>query len=198
LLVLGAFGPAQHYQIVGPNWLDTDLLDSAARVPPNTTREQIVPMLRTMLEQRFHMAAHREPREMPAAELVEAKAAVRLKKAPDTWAPICGHLSAGDLDNGCAVWSYSGSGFTFNGVARIETLVSALSLHLGKPVRDATGLTGFYEFKLAFVPDRATETEFGVPLEKALSSQLGLKLQSGKSRVDMIVIDHIDRDPTGN
>ena len=151
-----------------------------------------------MLEQRFQMAAHREIREVPAAEIVEAKGGIRLKKAPDGWSRTCDRPTVEDIDNGCAVLSYSDGGFTFNGVARIEELATGLSMNLHKPVRNATGLTGLYQFKLAFIPDGATETEFGVPLEKALSSQLGLRLQSGRSPVDMIVIDHIDRDPTGN
>jgi uncharacterized protein (TIGR03435 family) len=195
-LVMGAFGAVQRYQIAGPDWLDSDLVDFAAKVPPNTTREQIGPMLRGMLQQYFHMATHRETREMTVAELVQAKGGAKLKPTPA--AQACDLHGPEDTDAACAVFSYTETGFSFKGIAPMKTLVSALSMQQGKAVTDATGLTGQYKFNLAFVPDGVTETEFGVPLDKALPSQLGLRLESKKGPVDMVVIDHIDRDPTGN
>jgi uncharacterized protein (TIGR03435 family) len=76
---------------------------------------------------------------------------------------------------------------------------------LGRVVTDKTGLTGLYDFSLSYKPD---EIEFGpnglpiappstVPsspsLTTALQEQLGLRLESTKGPVEVIVIDHVER-----
>jgi uncharacterized protein (TIGR03435 family) len=76
-------------------------------------------------------------------------------------------------------------------------------------VLDKTGLTGAYDFTLEWVPDTATTsspdvrntvTLPGIPvasLFSALEQQLGLKLEPGKSPIEIMVIDHVER-PSGN
>jgi bla regulator protein BlaR1 len=103
--------------------------------------------------------------------------------------------------------------------ARMQT-VAALLHHLeeiGLPVVDKTGLTGMYDFNLTFVrktvsvgPPAATEPPsgqagvLGAPsdpapdLFAALESQLGLKLESAKGPVEVLVVDHVNRVPTEN
>jgi uncharacterized protein (TIGR03435 family) len=84
---------------------------------------------------------------------------------------------------------------------------------LGHPVSDKTELKGVYDFKLQFTPDdRLQSTSPLAPnarlpeppadsnapsLFDALQEQLGLKLESGKGPVEIIVIDHVER-PSGN
>lgn len=94
-------------------------------------------------------------------------------------------------------------------------LAHALSALVGRSVDDKTGLTGNYDFSLKWTPDQgstpmvgpagggpppqndASVDPNGPTLFTALEEQLGLKLQSEKSKVDVIVIDHIDL-PTEN
>ena len=74
---------------------------------------------------------------------------------------------------------------------------------------DKTGLTGKYDFTLQWTPDdsqapSAFPPGMGQPpdpagpsLFTAIQEQLGLKLESGKGPVEIIVIDHVER-PSGN
>ena len=97
----------------------------------------------------------------------------------------------------------------------IGFLAHALSNFVGRTVVDKTGLTGNYDFSLKWTPDEnsipsagpagggpppqgdAPVDPNGPTLFTALEEQLGLKLQSEKGKVDVIVIDHIDL-PTEN
>jgi bla regulator protein blaR1 len=72
---------------------------------------------------------------------------------------------------------------------------------LGKPVVDRTGLTGTYDFTVTFSPDatraanagRSDPEAPGVAFMDAVREQLGIKLESSKAPVQMLVIDHIER-----
>jgi uncharacterized protein (TIGR03435 family) len=87
-----------------------------------------------------------------------------------------------------------------------------LSVSLGCPVLDMTGLTGKYDFKLEWTPDDSPALPGGSPngqpplpppdssgpsIFTAIQEQLGLKLVAGKGPVEIIVIDHVER-PSGN
>jgi uncharacterized protein (TIGR03435 family) len=97
----------------------------------------------------------------------------------------------------------------------MEFLAHALSGLVGRSVVDKTGLTGSYDYSLNWTPDQSSMPTMGpagggpppqgdAPVDPngptlftALEEQLGLKLQSEKGKVDVIVIDHIDL-PTEN
>ena len=96
----------------------------------------------------------------------------------------------------------------------IRWLADTLSGLLEKPVADETGLTGRYDFSLQFTADqapRATAPEAGPPSDgiaqdpplfpaifQALQGQLGLKLESKKIPVEILVVDQAKRTPTEN
>lgn len=85
--------------------------------------------------------------------------------------------------------------------------MQALSPQVGHTIVDKTGLTGHYDFKLHWTPDDAppmagadgskaggSEADTSAPpLLTALQEQLGLKLESRKEPIDVIVIDHIEK-----
>ena len=92
----------------------------------------------------------------------------------------------------------------------LSQLAQKLSGELGRMVVDKTGLTGTYDFDLQYVFDRgpgpisggssegqpipsASEPSGGPSVFTALQDQLGLKLESGKGPIEIIVIDHIER-----
>jgi uncharacterized protein (TIGR03435 family) len=93
----------------------------------------------------------------------------------------------------------------------LSDLTSLLESELDRPVVDKTGLTGKYDFTLAFsrdglrprgpaaAPDAAPADPSGGPtLLNAVQEQLGLKLESKKDPIDILVLDHIDKVPTEN
>lgn len=78
---------------------------------------------------------------------------------------------------------------------RLQRLTDALSGILKRKVLDRTGLTGEFDINLKWAPDPAVDP--GPAIFTAIEEQLGLKLESGKAPIDVLVIDRIER-PTEN
>jgi uncharacterized protein (TIGR03435 family) len=80
-------------------------------------------------------------------------------------------------------------------------LAKAISRSAGRPVIDGTGLEGLYIYELNFTPLSAQSENASDPAPDffaAVQQQLGLKLEPKKAPVDVLVIDHADRVPSGN
>jgi uncharacterized protein (TIGR03435 family) len=97
----------------------------------------------------------------------------------------------------------------------MEQFTTQIERFLNRPVVDKTELTGKYDFALYFTPDMANmpappvgvgglgehgteQAEIYPPLAVAIQEQLGLKLDSQKTQVDILVIDHLEKVPTEN
>jgi uncharacterized protein (TIGR03435 family) len=96
----------------------------------------------------------------------------------------------------------------------LPEIIKTLSFYLGRPVTDATGLTGKYDIDMRWGIDIAWALEtsghseeienlpdsgpIGPPLIRAVQDQLGLKLNSKKGHGDIVVIDHLEKAPTAN
>jgi uncharacterized protein (TIGR03435 family) len=86
-------------------------------------------------------------------------------------------------------------------------LVLLLSRFTGQPVVDMTGLEGFYEIHLEWTPETlavpgaaegAAGAQSGPSVYTALQEQLGLKLESRKGPLDILIVDHAEKTPTAN
>jgi uncharacterized protein (TIGR03435 family) len=79
----------------------------------------------------------------------------------------------------------------------MERIARELSPYAGRPVQDRTGLTGVFDFELRWTPDqvesRPEGTDSGPSFTTALEEQLGLKLKSEKGRIEVLVIDHLEK-----
>lgn len=92
-----------------------------------------------------------------------------------------------------------GHGFDF--IARrcsMDQLIRILSTQFGRPVIDKTGLTDKYDFVLKYKGrwdrDRnADDLDPMPPMDRALQEELGLKVETAKGPVRVLVIDHIDK-----
>ena len=181
--------------------------------------EQRRAMLLPLLEERFGLKYHHEARELPMYALVVAKSGPKLKlsTAPiprppgGPGAPDGPQVSGGpprDPAGNRGMMRMSPGGIEANG-GGMQFLAHALSAIVGRSVVDKTGLTGNYDFNLNWTPDQGSMTmpgpgaggpprgdapvdPNGPSLFTALEEQLGLKLESQKGTVDVIVIDHID------
>ena len=214
-LVKAAYGipfGANDGRITGaPKWLDSEKYDVEAKIGSAAVDElnKLSPdqrmlaqrqMLQALLADRCKMMIHRETKDLPVFSLVIAKTGPKLHEAnPDEITSI------GTSRNGASE--------LITGKARsIADLARWLSVSLGCPVLDKTGLTGKYDYKLEWTPndnpappDSASDRlpppssadSIGPSLFTAIQEQLGLKLESGKGPVEIIVIDHIER-PSGN
>jgi uncharacterized protein (TIGR03435 family) len=140
-------------------------------------------MLRTLLAERFHLAIHRESKMVSAFALVVAKEGPKLVEAKP----------------GGTGTSY-GRGRIQDTAVSVAEFAGQLARELGRPVADKTGLTAAYNLKLVWTPDDAPSGEAAPApsIFAALQEQLGLKLQTERAAIAMIVVDHVDRAPAEN
>ena len=176
----------QDPELVGPDWLENTRFDIRAKPPAVHPKEYLQPMLKTLLEDRFKLAAHRELRSIPAYALVIGKDGLMIQ----------------EVEPGEGKTNTSGSRFIGTKVT-MQRLTQFLSRMLDRPVIDKTGTHAVYDIDLHFVWEDLTATapkqpSNGPSIFIALQDQLGLKLQSEKLPVEVVVIDHIERVPTPN
>mgnify|MGYP001546277327 CR=1 FL=1 len=140
-------------------------------------------MIQALLADRFGLRVHWEPKERSVYALSIAKGGLRLKPAAD---PKHGEMS------------FSKGHLAGKGVP-VSFIATLLAVPIDRTVVDRTGLNGVYDFDLHFEPrDSATGTESNYPdFFTAVQEQLGLKLQSTRASVPVLVVDHIDP-PTPN
>jgi uncharacterized protein (TIGR03435 family) len=170
-------------QITGPGWLDSDHFDLAGKAPAGVPDTEVMPMLQSLLKERFQLAAHRETKEMPVYNLVVAKDGLKISPFDPA------HPPATPPRNGAASM-IMGPG-TMSGLASM--LVSAA----GRPVIDKTGLEGRYGYAFTFSPMAAVD-QGQMDIFEALQQQLGLRLESARAPIETLVVDHIERTPTEN
>jgi uncharacterized protein (TIGR03435 family) len=210
-LLIQAYGlPTQ--QITGPAWIDSERYDIVANVPPGATSQQVSVMLQNLLSDRFKLVVHRETRELQVYELTVAKSGPKIKPyvvdpnetEPEPGKPV--------IKNGVPVPRPGGFGFVTSkdGTERelvgrkrsMEQMAVVLANDLGRPVIDKTGLTGDYDYSVKFNPKVAAAQSDGgsnaPDIFTAVQEQLGLKLESKKDRIEMLVVDSGQRTPTEN
>jgi len=200
----------QHYQLVAPEWTNTELFTIVAKVPEGATRNQMFAMWGTLLQQRFGLETHRAPKEVAVYELSIAKSGPKLELSPDPpVTPAAGPPKWTEGPNGCPISADGRKGGSMGMVpgrfricaARmtITELVRALTGLVDRPLIDKTGLAAAYDFKLEFHPQAFHDgQDTWPPLEVALPAQLGLKLEPAKSSVEALIVDRIERTPTDN
>jgi uncharacterized protein (TIGR03435 family) len=181
-----------------PAWLDSTTFDieaksdasvdeQMAKMPPDQAKLQKLAMMQALLTDRFKLVTHTETREMPVFDLVVAKGGPRFKPSDASGTTI----------------SASGSGVHRIHVQgsdnTIELLARELAQPVGRIVIDKTGIDGRYDVTLLWTPDDAPPPLLnGAPdpnpppdIYTALQEQLGLKLESIKGPVNVLVIDHV-------
>lgn len=209
-LVMMAFD-LKTYELSGLDWGSPPRYDVSAKVPEGTTREQFRQMMQNLLIERFKLTFHREKKEVPSYNLVVAKGGPKFKESvpepppsDDVPKPSSGPLKkdatgypilpAGRDSTMAIMNGYASQRF---GNEPITQLVANLGFQLHKPITNSTGLTGKYDFELHWAADpKLEDTEPN--LFRALTEQLGLKLESSKTMVEILVVDHIEKSPTEN
>ena len=190
-------------QISGPSWLGSERYTIEAKLPPGADGDQLRLMLQKLLTERFQISLHREMKETPVYRLKVAKNGPKLKPAEELLhyqndAEMKEALRKGAEENlakrMAAMEASRASGIQMPsrsiGMARttMERFAGVLSGYLDRPVKDMTQLEGEYSLKLAWTPDKNDEpSEFSI--FTAIEEQLGLKLETGKESIELLVID---------
>jgi uncharacterized protein (TIGR03435 family) len=180
-------------QVLGPSWLDKNEYDIDARSAGVGTREQHALMLRSLVAERFKLTEHSEMREMRVYELVIGKSGLKIRPVGDGETPT------------------AGAGFHFHGDLRQFADLLAVQLSIPAPenpaeparasaspisVLDKTGLPGIFDFNVDMHPELGTD--MFTSWQRALEDQLGLRIESRKGNVTVLVVDEAARIPTEN
>ena len=178
-----AYG-VQDSQIAGPDWVGIERYDIVAMAPGPAKEENLKVMMRSLLADRFKLALHHGSKEIGIYGLVVAKNGPKFRESKE---------------DGRSNITRTAVGVTAEKISMPE-FADLLSGQLATPVSDMTGLTG--RFDLAFdlrqyVANAITPVSISSLIVEAMEEQLGLKLQSTKSSVEVLIIDHIER-PSAN
>ena len=221
-LITLAYGiPA--FQLSGPQWLTDltqfpapDAVDLIATMPSGTTKDQCSAMLRNALVERFNLKTHRETKDVSGYALTLAKRGPKLQPSDDVPGedpPVIDYGSKGSDGFPTVPPGYSGL-FVRPGRLTVlkfvrqsmDDLAKSVAGNLKRPVRNKTGLTGRYDFRLEYSRESPLSTDLGSDAVNpegrgyvaALEYDLGLALVKEMCQVEMLVIDHVDRAPTAN
>jgi len=179
------------YRLFSTDRLPADRFHVVATIPAGTTKEQFRLMLRNLLAERFKVTVHRESREMQVFLLSVAAGGPKLQA----------HVEAAPLPvedqrrNRTPGFYYKIQGKTMADFARV------VEGQLRKPVTDATGLTGLYDFDVWWTFDELNPDASGTtdaPTLRSTIQSLGLKLESRKAPLDVVVVDHAEKLRTEN
>ena len=190
----------------GPGWLLTDRYDISARGKENPTRNEAAQMVRSLLNDRFKLAAHVEQRPLPVWFLVVARSDGQLGPGMRRSAVDCGDpearkkaLAAAPANGRPVCGFQEPSGVFVGGGVELSTLVTVLGGPSGRPVLDRTGVSGRFDVELKWTPSLGTDAPAGdsVSILTAVQEQLGLRLENGTAPLDVVVIDRIER-PSDN
>lgn len=202
----------QQFQISGgPGWVGSDRFDVEGRAEDSKTDfDQLRLMLRSLLEDRFQLKVHRETKESPAYALVVGKGGPKIKLSSDQ--------ASGDVNGPAPPGAGPNRGVIRIGVGNLvgnavtlSRFATMLSPRLDRLVIEKTNLAGRFDIRLQWTPSPA-ESLFEVPTEiidmngvavgpdpsgpsifSAIQEQLGLRLESTRAPIDLLVIDHAEK-----
>ena len=176
----------------GEKWIESARFDVRAQSAPTNSDDTLRVMVQSLLAERFHLKVHKEQQPVEVYALIAGKPKLKAadpstratcKSAPTstTRTYICQNATMGRL---------------------VDRLNDDSGGYLQHKVVDLTGQTGTYDFTLTWTlpfslpgPDSG---QVGFTLFEAIDRQLGLKLSPRKHPMPVLIVDHIDRQPTEN
>ncbi|HEV8612488.1 MAG TPA: M56 and DUF3738 domain-containing protein, partial [Gemmatimonadales bacterium] len=193
----------------GPGWLGSERYDILAKPEHSAgtsgmaisqgraAGDRVRQRTRSLLAERFQLVIHKDAREGPVLALVVAKNGPKIQPSKQGE-----EIPPGTRRSEAQIDARRGT---------MGMLAAVLANWLRRPVVDRTGLTGNYDYTVKYAPDTAgpaargalggPETNqadiTGPSIFSALQEQLGLKLESARGPVEVIVIDRAER-PSAN
>jgi uncharacterized protein (TIGR03435 family) len=189
-LIADAYGVKDYQISAAPSWADSLLYAIIAKTPGEAepTQDEVRPMLQALLAERFQLKFHRDSKELPVYHMVQAKKSNLFKMA----AP-----------NETFGWNVTpGPGGTMRSKATKESIgdfVQLVGVSTDRPVIDKTGITGEIDYDIlislpeGWSPEARNPEETNRAIVYAVVDQLGLKLESAKDRVEMLVVDRVEK-----
>ncbi|MGH9238290.1 MAG: TIGR03435 family protein [Vicinamibacterales bacterium] len=221
-LIRTAYGIDAENVLGGPSWLEWDRFDIQARMPPSTLADATRPMLQALLADRFALVLHQQSRPMPGLALRVPKAgAHKLKRADGSGRSGCtGTALYSDVEIGARrqaaiqagenpvilqAYVHACRSMTMTAfVEGIRGMVAAQQYFDNGVLVDQTGLSGEWDFDLSYSqkpPSAGAVSGAGgepITIFDAIDKQLGLKLEPTTIPRPVLVVDRVNRTPTGN
>jgi len=177
-----------------PQWTASANFDIDAKAErPVRSVDEGFQMLKSLLEDRFILKVHRETKEMPMYALVVGRNGPKMKLSADQTGATGGPREI-------ALGRIAGEAMPVSMIAGILTGLS------GRRVLNNTGLASRYDVDLRYTPDpgqalgaipEPADSPDEESLFGALQTQLGLKLESTRGPVEILIVDHVER-PSAN
>jgi|SRR6185312_1252531 len=204
-LIGNAYGFRGPRLIGVPNW--SERFDMEARAEGSPTKEQIMLMLQTVLEERFRLRTHHETRDLPGFNMVVVKGGIKVKPwqdgtcassdpfntppPPSDGAPRLPHCGNDHIRP-------SGPKMLWTGVKiDLGEVAGALTTILHREIIDKTAFKGNFDLQLEWATDPAigdaAGEDTGPSLFTLLEDKLGVKLEQTKIATEVLVVDHVER-----
>ena len=179
----------------GPGWVNSDHYDIEAKTGGIAAPKQVQQMLQTLVEDRFKLRVHRETKELPIYELAVAKGGLKIQPAKE------GSCLELDPSKQVAMGRQASEFCGYSGMRggsleatkqKMPDLATSLSFILARTVVDKTGLKEAFDIHLEFAPLNSPDST-SPSIFTAVQEQLGLRLESGKGPVEVLVVDTVER-----
>ena len=183
-----AYG-VQDSQISGPEWLQSEHFAILAKADAPVAESQLRLMMQALLADRFKLSFHRQSKELSAYAMTVAKGGAKVKESTAETKPFRENSAVGTIVKAMTMKEWA----------------DFISGPMQTPVVDMTGLKGRYDFSLDFtaylpggekVMNVAFDNANGIMIA-AMQGELGLKMESRKETVEVLVIDHVEM-PSAN
>ena len=175
------------YQVTGPDWIGSERYDIVAKAAGPASEPEQRAMLQTLLADRFKLAVHRQTKEMSAMLLVVGKGGPKLQESKTE-----GDSSIQPQQKSMSIVAQR---------VPMSQLVDALARIFQVPVIDMTGLTSRYDVTInvaKYIPQNGEKIDPLSIIQTGLAEELGLKLESKKMPVDLVVVDRAEKTPIEN
>jgi uncharacterized protein (TIGR03435 family) len=184
LLIEKAYGVKSYQLSGGPAWVRAERFDIAAKADGDLSPDELGPMLRKLLKDRFQLDVRREVRIGRAFALVASKSGPKLRGSQAAERHLV-RLRRRDRTS-----------YLVGEGASMAMLADRLSELLERPVLDRTRLAGEFDFTLEFATD-SEEIASSASMFTAVRQQLGLRLEATKGQVEHLTIVDVGR-PVAN
>jgi uncharacterized protein (TIGR03435 family) len=184
----------------GPAWLETDRFDVIAKVPPNTTQENLKLMLQNLLADRFHLAVHNDNKALSGYALTFVKKSSQMKESDGAGEGGCRNQQPppDPTPSGIGFAAYSCRGVS---MSAFGVLLRGMAPGYvgGNPVADQTGLKGKWDFDIKWNGrgQLAAAGSDAISLFDAVA-RLGLKLAVENVTQSVVVVDRVNEKPSDN
>ena len=194
-----AYGIPELRMVGVPDWVRQDRFDVVAKAEEDVSPDQARLMMRSLLAERFRLVVRTEQREKPILALAMERS---------DGSPGANLVKLSTPEDCKAAWakpttSSPGAAMVSRGCGGLSIVAGMASTEMGTIVIDRTGLTGTWFITLHYVPGRLTlpggdagqpsPEASGPSFTTALREQLGMKLESTRGPVDVLVIESIQQ-----